>query len=234
MQVNEFDGAARVAFKGNLSAHTGVSLSDIQLEVAPGSVVVVSTMHTDSAQDAEYVQQLILHETASTASDGVFMGFPVAATPAEPMVDLVIIPAPSLPPTPPRWPPLQPPTSPSPPSPPPTSPPADDVHVWPNRLLKGVRTEVVFLGTLPQLNMFVTFLPAGDSSCDGALAQTDLFGVGGSISGGRLTLARRGYSPALNVTLSDPVAHKLCANVDATKTPSTDAEFRFVQGVLVQ
>lgn len=71
---------------------------------------------------------------------------------------------------------------------------------------------------------FAVFLPAGDRSCDGAVAYMSLSAgdkLGGPIVGGRVV-----------VTLATRVLHKLC--VSFSVAPITDTAFELVEGVLLE
>ena len=65
--------------------------------------------------------------------------------------------------------------------------------------------------------------------------QTDIFGMQTRRAGGRLRRANRAV--AINITLPDPIMHKLCMTPDAFapgRFPSTDGDFEFTRGLLLQ
>ena len=117
------------------------------------------------------------------------------------------------------------------PSPPPSLPPsAPDLHVFPTVLRSGESMQVLFFGALACVNCFATFLPSGSASCTEALNSTD---VSGTSAGGMLEQVGFGAS-ALHVTLTRPGDYKLCMALPSVHDPSTDDDFRFIQGVQLQ
>ena len=116
------------AFKANFSATIGVQPEKVSLAVSAGSVVVVATIETDTADDADALVTNLETLTSDTTALSASLGVAVESV-SPPVVEEVVTPGPSAPPSPPPSPPPPspppPPSIPPPPSTPPPTPPAN-------------------------------------------------------------------------------------------------------------